>query len=93
VADSEDADDAVKQFRFKQSVLKTLMNPMNQMLLRSVLVVCGRVRQHQAAFIRDAGYASKSLDYLRFWVDADRWLARMALSNAPPPIHRCFKFV
>ena len=70
-------EDVVKEFRFKQAVLGTLMDPSNQHMLRSTIVIYQRIRQHQASYIRDSGDAKKSFGYIVIWSDTARWLSRM----------------
>ena len=69
----------VKNFKFRAQVLITLMDNMNQRILRSMLACFQNLRIHMALYVRDAKCPAVSLRFTQFWSNGSRWVREMVI--------------
>ena len=78
---SPDDDKNTKNYKLKQQVLVILMEPMNQRILRSILVCFRHLRLHHADFIKRSGCAVDSLKFYLLWAEKRRWDSEVVLPS------------
>ena len=66
-----------KQFKFRAQVLITLMNSMNQRIMRSMIICFRRLRCHHARYIKNVKNPAKGLAAFQQWCDVSWWVSEM----------------
>ena len=69
------------QYKFKQQVLLILMDSVNQKLLRSMLHIFKRLRNHQSDYTRDATNPQECLKFSLMWSNINVWLDQVVVPS------------